>query len=182
MESSPTFNSVYLFLTFAALALAVAGCRHYHVVDPSHGQPKIVAIGPIKNQTNEPRLSLYTKQKLPELIMLDGSFKLGHPANADSILNVEILTYKIDGIGEVQIESDDKDQRRFRSSVFKVTVDVDYSMTDAANNTTVTSPQQIRGTAEFSELVDMDIVRKDGLRRAMYDACSQVVSSVVDVW
>ena len=182
MIPSFKFTTTGLCLIFSVITLIGVSCRHYHIRDHSLGQPKTIAIGPITNQTNEPRLALYTKQKLPELIMLDGSLKLVHSKDADSLLNVKILSYKIDGIGEVQIESDDQDQRKFRSSVFKVTVNVDYSLTDSTNTVKLTSSHLIHGTAEFSELVDMDIVKKDGLRRAMYVACSQVISSVVDVW
>ena len=160
--------------------MVVSSCRHYHFVTPTDAQFHTIAIGPVENKTDEPRLTVYTKRKLSELITLDGAMKISRFRDAEGILHTNILSYTVDGIGEVQIESADSDQRKFRSSVFRVHVTIEYSVTDPIDQQVLVSPQEVHGIAEFNELVDLDIVKRDGLRRAIYDACDQIVSLIVD--
>ena len=156
------------------------GCKHYHFVQPSEAGFQRIAVGLVENNTNEPRLAIYAKQKLPELLMLDGSMKIVNPEKADGMLNMSITSYNIDTIGEVKIDSKDKDQRKFRSSIFRVQVNVEYSVIHSDDPHPIIPKRTTYGIAEFNELVDRDIVKKDGLRRAIYDACDQIVSLIVD--
>ena len=161
--------------------VATSGCRHYHLAEPGDTQFLTIAIGSVENKTNEPRLAVYTKEKLSELIMLMGSMTMSSRDDAEVVLHTEVLSYKVGGIGEIQIESENKDLRKFRSSVFRVKVTVEYSVTNPANHELLVLPRVVHGIAEFNELVDSDVVRKDGFRRAIYDACDQIVSSFVDI-
>ena len=154
------------------------GCRHYHIIPPIKKASHTLVLAPIENRTNEARLAYYTKQNLSELITTSGFMPVGGKEGADATLYPRILSYEVDSIGETQIDSNDDNQRKFRSTVFRVKVDMDYSLEWTGAERGSTPFKQIRGVAEFNELVDLDIVRKDGLKRAIYKACEQLVTEI----
>jgi hypothetical protein len=141
-----------------------------------------IAIGNIENLTNESRLTTYFKNKLAEQLSLDGTFQIRPDLTADHVLDARILSYDVHGIGEVRIDSPDNDLRQYRSSAYEVTVQIEYILLTHAADAPPPIPQLVEGKALFSELVDIDIVRKDGLRRATYDACEKVVSAITQSW
>ncbi len=160
------------------------GCRHYHLVSPpNHPANQMgIAIGNIDNHTDETRLSTYFKNKMPEQLLLDGTFRLRQLSAADYVLDAKILSYNVQGIGEVRIDSPESDLRQYRSSAYEVIVHIEYTLLSRTADAPPPLSQPVDGKALFSELVDIDIVRKDGLRRATYDACEKIVAALTQTW
>ncbi len=158
------------------------GCSHYQLKRESTLPISKIAVGKIENLSNEPKLSAYLRNKLPEFLMQDGTLKVVSSQIADAVIDTRILAYDVNGVGEVRIQSREEDQRNYRTAIYEIYVDLEYSVTVLGNAELVIPPGKIRGTAEYTELVDNDIVRQDGLKKATANACAKLVSAITDSW
>ncbi len=168
----------------AVVCLCHVGCSHYRALDSGIPEGSRIAVGLVENNTDEPRLSSYVRSKIPELILLDGTLEIVDAESADYILAVTIISYNLNTIGEERIESAEADQRKYRSSIFEVSVDLAYTVTplNTGDPTQTAIEATASGSADFSELVDIDIVRRDGLRRAVHHACSDMLATIAFPW
>ncbi len=170
-----------LKLSPIVISVMMSACAHYHIVKPDQNNIQSLAIANPVNLTNEPRLSNYLKNNLTELFTFDGTATVKRDANqADCIINTKILSYDSQGIGETRISSGDDDQRKYRSTIFRVSVSIEYYPLCTGEYLANPVKHVVAGNADFTELVDIDIVRKDGLNRAINDACQKIVSNIID--
>lgn len=162
-------------VTLIALAL-LCGCAHYQV--GSSGDPALntIRIGRIHNATDEPGLNAWLRGEFAAGFMRDGSMSVVNDSAADCILNATITDYKLHQIGQIETASNDRDQRLARTVIWAVDVQIEYTI-ERADGSIYIENTTAKGRAEFSELIDLDIVRKDGLRQAVYDAAGQVVAN-----
>ena len=170
-------NSEDRTIFLLCLLLFLPACRHYYIVQPQFSDVRTIAVTIVDNKTSELRLTGYAKDQLTELLMLDGALSVVREKNnPDAIIHAKIISYDIQGIGEARINSNDDDQRKYRSTIFRVFVNMEYYVSNAGEE--LIAPTKVVGIAEYPELVDIDIVRKDGLRRAIFDACQRIVSTL----
>ncbi len=170
-----------LFLAACGILMMV-GCAHYNLGSNLPNDVNSVAIGDVSNQTNEPLLSAYARTELPALFMQDGGLRVVSEEKADCVLHTRILDYRLRNIGEVESSSADDDKRLNRTVVYGVNVDLEYHVSYADDRHRPTVPRRVVGHAEFSELADLDVVKKDGLKQAMYDAAEQIVGAITNPW
>ena len=181
--SNRFININFWCLPLCILYPILLGCAHYELVNSSRLEFDSIAIGEVINLTDEPRISSYFQNLLPESIMLDGSLRIEDRYSADSVINIKIISYEVGSVAEVQIKSQDSSQRRYRTSVFNVTLHIEYELKKNSESAEfLRSPEKVESIAEFSELVDLDVVKKDGLRKVTYNVCNEIVSSIVDQW
>jgi hypothetical protein len=170
-----------LFLV-GLMALFAGGCGYHHG-SLMHPQLKTIAIGTVDNQTGDPRLAMYVRQRLPEALQKDGSLRLVSSRDeADCVVHTAIKKYKVKSIGEVEAESGEDRQRFNRTSIFGVSVAIDYQLEIPSRAEPLLPVKEVNGEAEYSELADASRVREDGLRQAIYQAAEQIVSGITEAW
>jgi hypothetical protein len=163
-------------------ASLLSGCLGYHRGTLVHPQLQQVAVGDVGNQTVEPRLAVYLRTRLPEALQRDGSLSVVSRKHAECVLETTIKQYRLYSIGRVESPSEDDDQDLYRSTIYRVLVEVEFAVTIPGRAKPLLPPQTVEGTAEFAEMVDLDTVRKDGLRQAVYDASSKIVAALTEAW
>jgi hypothetical protein len=169
-------------LALTALTLALAGCSTYQFGNISHPQLSKIAVGDVENSTSDPRLTHLARAKLPAGFMRDGSLQLTSIDKADCVLHSKVLGYEVSNIGEVRTESNDEDQRQYRTVMYGVSVEVEYALYPPAQDRPILAAQTVRGTAEFARAGDLELGMEDALDRAMADAAGKIVSGVVEAW
>ena len=170
-----------IHLFFIILSIFVSSCSHYRLVRTDQSKIQSIAIAEPDNHTNEPRLSSYLKNNLAELFTFDGGIKVVRNTNqANCIIHTKILSLDTRGIGEKRMSSNDDDQRKYRSTIFRTSVIIEYAVSCPNDNSSLHQTHRITGYADFTELVDIDIVRKDGLNRAINDACLKIVNNTIN--
>ncbi|MDP7396798.1 MAG: LPS assembly lipoprotein LptE [Lentisphaeria bacterium] len=159
----------------------LSGCAHYQV--GSTGDPALntIRIGRIHNATDEPRLNAWLRGEFAAGFMRDGSMNVVNDGTADCILNATITNYELHQIGQTETASNDRDQRLARTIIWAVDVRIEYTI-ERADGSAYIAATTASGRAEFSEIIDLDVVRKDGLRQAVYDAAGQVVANATAPW
>ena len=162
--------------------LGLTACVGYKHGSLMHPQVSSIAVGTIDNQTDEPRLALYARSRLPELFQRDGSLTVAAKGNADCIVHSTVTGYQLHTLGEVRTRSDEDRQEFNRTTVFGITVNVEYEVLLPGRERPLIARQAVTGKAEFTELVDFDQVKESGLKQAMYDATNQIVSNIVEAW
>ena len=115
-------NNFIVLLT----ALFVSSCG-YNVGYINHPQIKTVGVGKIKNLTDEPRLATYLREKLKERFMFDGSIKFVPSADADIIINGEIIDYSVRTSGSVSSDQREKGNGFF-ASIYRTTITFKYDV------------------------------------------------------
>ena len=168
--------------TVILIALALlCGCAHYQI--GSSGDPALntIRIGRIHNATDEPGLNAWLRGEFAAGFMRDGSMSVVNDGTADCILNATITNYELHQIGQTETASNDRDQRLARTVIWAVDVQIEYTI-ERADGSTYIEATTAKGRAEFSEIIDLDVVRKDGLRQAIYDAAGQVVATATAPW
>lgn len=169
-------------LALATLALILSGCSTYRFGNISHPQLSTIAVGDVENTTSDPRLTHLARAKLPASFMSDGSLQLTSADKADCILHSKVLGYEVSNIGETRTESNDEDQRQYRTVMYGVSVEVEYTLYPPSQDRPILAAQTVRGTAEFARAGDLQLGMDDALDRAMADAASKIVSGVVEAW
>lgn len=175
-------RSFRLLATLVALAFC-SGCLGYHRGSLVHPQLTTIAIGTVENKTDEPRLGTYVRQRLPEALQRDGSLRLvSSVEDADCVVHATVTRFAVRSVGEVESVSTEDRQRFNRTTIFGVTVDVDYRLEIPSRSEPFLAVQTVSGEAEYSELADARQVRVDGLRQAIYQAAQQIVSGITEAW
>jgi hypothetical protein len=169
-------------LALTILALLLAGCSTYQFGNIAHPQLSSIAVGDVENTTSDPRLTHLARAKLPAGFMTDGSLQLTTVEKADCVLHSKVLGYEVSNIGEIRTESNDEDQRQYRTVMYGVSVDVEYALYPSSQDRPILAAKTVRGTAEFARAGDLQLGMDDALDRAMADAASKIVSGVVEAW
>ena len=172
-------TSIYPIILIAIL-FELFGCGHYRVLRTDGNLNTNLVLGDLTNRTDFPDLSSFVRNAIAQLAYTEHMSNRGK-VEEESIatINIEIVSYDITGIGEVRIESDDSDQRKYRSSIFNVTVDFEYYLANSQPVSRENMRYTVQGKAEFTELIDIALVKKDALQQAAYDGCRQIMTSVL---
>lgn len=172
------FSSVLL----VGIMAGFSGCAGYHQGSLMHPQIQTVALGNIVNKTDEPRLASLTRSLLAEQFQKDGSLRLVSRAKADCIVNVQITDYRLRSLGQTQSSSSDTDQQQYRTNIYGVDVELSFQTLIPGRVRPLIPAQTVIGHAEFTEQTDLDVVRRDGFKQAVYQACAKVVAGIVEAW
>ena len=168
--------------TVILIALALlCGCAHYQIGAAGDPTLNTIRIGRIHNATDEPGLNAWLRGEFAAGFMRDGSMSVVNDSTADCILNATVTDYQLHQIGQTETASNDRDQRLARTVIWAVDVQIEYTI-DRADGSTYIETTTAKGRAEFSEIIDLGVVRKDGLRQAVYDAAGQIVADATAPW
>ena len=162
-------------IIFVALLL-LNSCASYKL-GPDLGGHETIKLTKVDNASRDPKLAAYTASKVRTEIVSDGSLKLVE-SDSDLILDVNIVSYKIGSAGSTLLESTDNSQRRYVSSIRRVTVELNFTL-KKANGEVVLKPRKVTGTSEFSDLNDFNLNLQGGLKQAVHDASKKIISGIV---
>lgn len=177
-----------LVLAAAGLTLLTGGCAHYTRVVPNdtlmHPQFKTLALGAIKNQTDEPGLSIVLRQKLAEAFRQDGALRLVDAGPADLALEGAILRYTVKAVAASKRADVHRNDNRdkYQTTTYEVEVEVEFTALIPETRHPVVSRRSVLGTAQYTRLPDSNMTRDEALRRAVLDAAQQVVTGVTEAW
>lgn len=162
------------------LALLLMSCSGYQVGSIAHPQIKKVAIGKIKNETDEPRLAIFMIDTLKERIRQDGSFELVNQSDSDvdAILTGTLSHFDYQARGLRR--KDENSDQRYRADFYEMTLFFDYEFTTPSG---LKIQQESKDAyAHFGEAIDAAVERRDGLRRASYNLSMKVISHLAEGW
>lgn len=172
-----------IFCCIALVAgLAASGCASYHLGSLAHPQLQSIAVAAVANPTTEPRLSALAAQKIRSRLAQDGSLALAAKGAADCVLHTKIVSYDYSRHGAVKVSSGDEGQRVYRTAIYGVSVKLEYYLTVPGRPEPLLAKEQVDGTAEFSEQVDLDVARTEGFDQAMADAADKLVTGITEAW
>jgi hypothetical protein len=167
-------------LVISLLILFFVSCTGYQVGSISHPQVQKVAIGKIKNETDEPRLAIFMMEKLKERILQDGSFELVNKGDAgvDAILTGTLthFDYRARGLRRKNEQSEE----RYRANFYEMRLFFDYEIMTPAG--LVIQQEKKSDYAHFGEAIDTAVERRDGLERASYNLSMKVISHLAEAW
>ena len=174
---NPTMTKNKLILCIAALLLSA--CSNYKIGNVIHPQIKTVAIGKIKNLTDEPRLAFYIKSKLKERFMLSSSVKLVPIDQADIIISGVVRDYQIRASSSASLDYREKEDGFF-AAVFSSSVNFSYDI--KTRNQWDVQKGSVSGIARYTEFLDQQEEKRNALKRAAYDASKKLVSNITEGW
>ena len=167
---------------FVLLNLALTSCS-YKIGNLSHPQIKTVAIMPIQNTSDEPRAGLFMMQQLRERFMTDGSFTVTSADKADIIITGNIKDYDLAVAGSVkQNEQDFGSNRRqfFRASIFRTSLAFNYQI--YTKDGWFVQGGKPQASADFTQLIDLEVEKRQALKRASYEVAKKVVNNISEAW
>jgi len=171
-------------LVFGCFLLLLSGCQ-YQWGSVMHPQVGTIGIGTFRNATKEPGLDGVLREKLAEHVMRDISVQLADTGEADAILEGEVVELRYKQLASIRTRdeesrTDDKDE--YQSSIYRVEVEIAYTLRVPGYRNPLIEKQQLQGTADFSHLPDMGIARREAFRVALDDAARRIVSAVTEAW
>lgn len=164
------------------LSMAFTSCS-YKVGTLSHPQIKTVAILPIQNTSSEPRAGFFMMQQLRERFMRDGSLKVTTADKADIIIRGDIKNYDLSVAGSVkQSETtnfDDRDEF-FSASIYRAKIAFNYEIyTKDGWFVQAGNPESF---ADFTQLIDLEVEKRQAIKRASYEVAKKVVNNITEAW
>ncbi len=160
--------------------LLITACSNYTVGRLMHPQIKTIGIGQIKNDTDQPRLSVFMIEKLKERIMQDASLRVVPVEEADIILTGTIVGYKTDSRGYAHQDEREDDGDAFFSTIFRASITFNYEV-KTRKQWDLLSGTVTEG-ADFTELVDQFEEQRNAFRRAAYEVSKKVVVQITEAW
>lgn len=166
-------------ITFMTLVLT--SCS-YKVGNISHPQIKTVAILPIQNTSDEPRAGFFMMQQLRERFMLDGSLKVTTADKADIIIRGDIKNYDLKVAGSVkqsETPANDRDEF-FSASIFRATLAFNYEI--YTKDGWFVQSGNPEAFADFTQLIDLEVEKRQAIKRASYEVAKKVVNNITEAW
>ncbi len=161
----------------------LAGCLGYRLGPITNPELQTIAVAKVENLTDEPRLGIEADSLIRNRIVTDGSLRLVPRSRADGVLQARVIAYKNSSAGSRKLQSNDPDQEVYTTSIFRVTVEVEYAVKlSAADGKTKVKKRVAKGTAEYNDLLDLEIAKRDGMRQALHEAAKEIVRDITEVW
>ncbi len=165
---------------FILTIFLLSACSNYKVGRLMHPQIRTIGIGHIKNDTDQPRLSLFMIEKLKERIMQDASLRVVPVEEADIILTGTIVGYKTDTRGYEHQDRREKDNDAFFATIFRASITFKYEV-KTRKQWDLLSDTVTEG-ADFTEIVDQFEEQTNAFRRAAYEVSKKVVVQITEAW
>ena len=163
------------------LSCILTGCLGYKAGPQLPEGVKRVHVKQPENISDEPRLAIYAASKIRNAIVTNGNLLLEdkHP---DANMQIRIIRYTIQPAGTAKLKSDDDTQEVFGTTIFRANVAMTVTLIDPYTKKKIYGPKSFTGKAEYTDLVDLNVVRQDALRLAMADAAKKIVDELTNVW
>jgi hypothetical protein len=162
-------------------ALSGFGCRSLQTGSLAHPQIRSIAVGRILNQTADAGMAFQLRSSLVEELIRDASVKLVGRKQAQTIMDAQILSFKIDQVAESKTRTDDSDST-YQTEIYRATVNLKVRLMVPGRSIPAVDWREVSGSVEFSRLPDLAATRIQALRQALGSAASQAVTAMVEAW
>lgn len=157
-----------------ALALGGAGCAGYRVGSMLPGDIRTVHVPVVVNRTDEPLLEPEVTRAVLSRIQFDGSLRVADAATADSVLNIELTSFRTDGISF-------RGERDASPSEYRSRIDARFSLVNRKTGETMVQSRTI-GEATFEADGDLMRAKTDSVPEASIDLARRIVAMLVEAW
>lgn len=160
-------------LVFTAALLLTAGCGYSLRGNlPSH--IRTVAIPVFDNKTQEPAVEGFLTRAVVEAFVTSGRLRVVRPEEADSILEGEIVGYRVDSLSF---------DPRANVREYRLTVTLNLQLRDTRKNVTLWRQEGIQEKADFrvpGQVAATVASEESALRAAAVDIGRAIVNMAVD--
>jgi len=138
------------------------------------GEIKTVYVPVIVNHTGEPLLEPEVTRAVLARIQFDGSLRVGDAETADSVLQIELTSFRTDSISYPGTRDAAPDEYRAR-------IDARFSLVNRRTGAVITRSRTI-GESTFEAQGDLVRSKSDSVPEAADDLARRVISLLVEAW
>ena len=161
----------------ASLALFVLpGCVGYRLGSMLPADINSVFIPTIVNATGEPNVESDITQALIEEFQQDGSLKvLNDEAQADSVLNVKLISYSLQPLDYDSVQET-------RANEYRLRLIARVSLIRSSTGEVIAERPNVRGDTDFFFSGDLTTTKRQQLPAAAEDLAHDIVEIIVEAW
>lgn len=163
------------WLAGALILGAWTGCVGYKLGSTLPSDIQTVYVPTFINETDEPLLEVDVTRATIQEIQREGSLRLASEEDADTILEVRILTMTLDPIAFDQL-------RRAAAEEYRLTITAALLLTRRTTGEIVAEHPGVYGNATFLMTGDLTSAKQSAIPRASRDLAHQIVTQMVEVW
>ena len=170
--------SRYLSILSGALLMmfVLAGCG-YKVGFVKHPQLDSIAVAPVINETEIYNAASDMRMLMSEVIMQDGTFKLGDLRRADAILYMTVQNIAFAESSRATV----KNKLEYRPDEWRVRVNISYKLIIPGQGKPLLSGRK-EGDVLFQAGADVENGRLRAVRQACFIAAQKIVRSIAEGW
>jgi hypothetical protein len=154
----------------------MVSCAGYHLgVDKPQSMAKVknLTVEMFSNETLHPRAEAIATSAVTNAIVLDGTYRIVRPAQADAILEGSLVSIKYTSIRSTRI-----DTLRPEELINKVTLK--WLVRDARNPTQILATGSSVGDSQLYVTPDLQTARNNALPDALAEAARALVSNIAN--
>ncbi len=159
----------------SVMALALTGCAGYQLGSMLPPDIKTVHVPTFINETEEPLIEVATTRAAIAEIQRDGSLRIASADEADSILTVRLIDFRLQPIAF------DRD-RRAAAEEYRMFITASIILTRRGTDEVLARDPRVTGEATFVLAGDMTSSKQSALPDASRDLAHLIISSVVEAW
>lgn len=152
-----------------------AGCAGYRVGSMLPGDIKTVYVPAVVNKSNEPLVEVELTQSLIQKIQQDGSMRIAPQVDADAILTVELLSYKLEAVAY-------RKDVRAAANQYRINLEAKFVMRRTKDESVVAESPRVTGQAVFDVTGDLTSSKLTGNPLAAADLADRIVQRLVEYW
>jgi len=157
------------------LCLLLSSC--YHLGVP--GGSKNVQIGDIINRSAEPSLGGLMSRALAEELSVRPALRVSDAAKYTVDVKIVGISNSSQARAEVRIkDARDKDSDAYQTVLHRVTVKVEYSVTDESGKTLLKG--KVTGQTSVPLMHDREVALRSARKQAVLDAAKQIADALAD--
>ena len=167
-----------IWVLAAILAAAgFAGCTQlgYNLGSMLPPEIETVYIPVFVNETDEPLLEVEATRAAQEAIQVDGSLKIANEADADAVLRVNLIEYKIVPIAF-------REDKATAADEYRIYLTAGFAMTRKETEEVLAQSSRVLGESTFLLEGDLTSSKKLALPEAADDLAHDIVEQIVEHW
>jgi hypothetical protein len=151
-----------------------AGCLGYHLGSMPPPGVRSIHVPTFVNQCGEPQAELATTRAVIQEFQKDGNLWVTGPQQADAILRVTLVSYRLDPL---------RYDRNSGSATreYRVTLTAEFTLDSTKTGAKICS-KRVSGETTFDLATDLSSARTAAFPHAAQDLARKLVESVVDYW
>jgi len=155
-------------------ALLTSGCAGYRLGATLPPDIKSIHVSTFVNRSGEPQLDTEATRATIQEFQRDGNLRLAAPGEADSVLRVTLLKFKLEPLRYDRQEAK-------RAAEYRLRIDADLVLEKGASKQVILK-QSVYGEATFDFTGDLTSAKIRALPAACTDLAHHIVSAVVEYW
>ncbi|MBR4517969.1 MAG: hypothetical protein IKO65_03095 [Victivallales bacterium] len=169
-------------LLLLSILLVCGSCAHYHFGTSLPEKYQKIAVAPVVNYSNEPRLESLLRNSLSESLVQTPGVTLASAGQEGLLLVTRIKSLDHQrrvGARLREREFRDRSGTAYQTVVFQVTVRVEYEAI-ASDSETPYRIGEVEVSADYPMMADQETGRGEAFREAMRSAAQKIVAEVTE--